>query len=165
MKDYSFGDREYQKRFILRSNISEDHKYIIVYYASGEIHKFPYTYEMFQKIEERKKEQIQKAYEVVHSSTIDYGNVKFIEYIKRYIAIKLKAKDIDKNKVFLDSLEYMNKALRDISWLDKIPIHLQEYFLWDSARRNVVLDDADYFSLKDVNIIVSTIKKHTKVYS
>lgn len=161
MKDYSFGDKKYQKNFILHSSVTDDYKNIIVYLASGEIRKIPNTVQNQRKIHAKMKEQIQIAYDIVHGSIVDYSSFNIMEYIKRYINVKSRLNDIDKNKIFLDSLEYINRALAyDKYFAMCLPFHLQKHFIF----RNLpfTLDDADCFNIKGVKKILEVIDIYGK---
>ena len=174
MKDYSFGDKDYQQNFILRSELSKDYKSIIVYYANGEVRSFPNHYYTLELIEKKKREQIERAYSILHEITTE-DNENLTRTIQRYIAIKLKAKDIEKNKIFLDNLEAINETLR-INHEIVLHFHmfLQNRFIWGldypgepyGAVTSLCLDDADKFTLKEVKEIVhymgTTEKKYCK---
>ncbi len=161
MKDYSFGDKEYQKNFILYSRVIEDYKIIIVYLASGEIRKIPNTVQNQRKIHAKMKEQIQIAYDIVHGSIVDYSSFNIMEYIRRYINMKSRLNDIDKNKIFLDSLDYINRALAyDKYFAMCLPFHLQKHFIF--RKSSFTLDDADCFNIREVKKILEVIDIYGK---
>lgn len=166
MKDYSFGDKKYQEQFILKSYVTEDYDYIIVHFANGKKEKWPNTCENQRFLLERKKDQIQKAYDVVQSfQNTDYSGTNIFEYIKNYISIGSKANDVIKNKIWLDNLEYIKKALLyDMHWVLDCSIHMQNRFIWNWKQLPLTVDTADEFTLKEINDMLHYIDEQSKTY-
>lgn len=158
MKDYSFGDKEYQQEFILNYKIIEDGSKIRIYYANGKTKEMERFWQYY--VEKRMVEQINKAYDVLTSSKVDYSSMSLLRNILRTIDIKSKEKDITKNKIFIDNLDVINENLRDRRWTLQFPLYLQDKIIWRRQYFDVV--DANHFSLKEVTAIVDGVKTFHK---
>lgn len=163
MKDYSFGDKEYQKDFILNYQIIEDGIYMIVHFANRRKEKWLNTVSNQEYVLRKMKKQINEAYEKLHHSTIDYSAMSLWDYMATYMAMKLKAKDIEKNKLLLENLDYFNKALvYDRWWTFQLDLYLQDRLIWNHF--SFTLNRADEFTLKELRAILQSIEAYSETH-
>lgn len=110
--------------------------------------------------------QIEKAYKELkelHQSTVDFSSQdiqKSLANLKRYIAIKSKESDIEKNKLLLDNLALINQALhlKNRDWMTgyNLPLYLQTDLIFrKKAGDTWDLNAADKYSLKELQTILN----------
>lgn len=145
MKDYSFGNVEYRKSFICGYKISEDGKSIIINYANRRTETISYTLENEKKIIATMYKQINEAYKRLES-TLNSKEMGVFKYIKTILALKLKEKDIIKNKMLIDNEKYLNSALNHSKqWVLELPKYLQDILIWN------LYDNQPYFDFKNIH--------------
>ncbi|MCH5167239.1 MAG: hypothetical protein J1F35_05025 [Erysipelotrichales bacterium] len=170
MKDYSFGDKEYRKTFIKKYRVSNDKTQYIIYYADGSIRHVDRTPESRQQITEIMKQQIEAAYSRISNrdSVSHYQGEDILAYLVEVLAIKLKEKDIIKNKLFADNLDFINELIRnrDLAWTNNLSLWLQDQIIWPWNKREngyeFTLSSADMFSLGDVKELVMCAQQQGK---
>lgn len=163
MMDYSVILKEEASTFILNYVVSEDGKYLLVDFANGETKKIENRFENQRKVLEKMKQQIEEAYTKVHDFSIDYTSMNIASYLKSYIVMKTKAKDIYKNKLLLKNLDLINQCLHSgKAWTLYLPLYLGDLLLREY--KTLSLRDADKFSLKDIQTIVDGIERYSKVW-
>lgn len=112
------------------------------------------------------KKQINTAYARLHNATVDYGSVNMFERIRQVIAIKTKAADIEKNKLFMDNLDFINRAIEDDDWdwLSDLLPRTHDILLYEVFMNPLTLSSADYFTLEDVQSILENAPGYSKNY-
>ena len=178
MKDYSFGDKEYQKTFIVNYKPTKDYSQFIVYYADGNIDYKQNTIANEREILETMANQINRAYDLLHNSSIDYSSVNLFEGIIRlatmkvpmkevgqFISVKQKENDIEKNKLILDNEEYFKRITQRGNigeWVMSLPLYLQDRLLYGIGGPDKInLTTADKFTRKETQIVFKTAKYHS----
>lgn len=164
MKDYSFGDLNYQSCFILEYYVR---KYQIdIFYANGKVDYMENKKENIEYLDSIMALQVEKAYQYVQKCLINYKKTGLIEYLRQFVAIKLKVKDIYKNKLLLDHLKDINQTIetKKLSWVMQInDLYIQDYFLWNFGKkwnRRLTLNNAKDFSYSQMRDIVRAVPKY-----
>ena len=188
MQDYSFGDKQYQREFILNYEPAENGSSLLLYYADNSIDYKKNTAENIFEIEQIMASQINRAHALLHNSIIDYSEVNKIEgimqlvgtvspedlkkydvnllnEIKQFLAIKAKEKDIEKNKLILDNQEYFKQITQDrylSQWVYGMPWRYQwRYMFGTDEEREISLTTADRLKLKEVQKVYAAAKRYS----
>lgn len=159
MKDYTFLTKTMKESFILKYAFYEDK--IIVYYADKDIVSFKNTSKNLRQIQDMMKEQIEVAYLKLQQEKDCPEKRKLLNYLKNFILLKIKERDIIKNKLFLDNLNNLQLYSQNKEFLSFFPLSLVK--TWnnleneDGSRKSFTINDASKFSLKEVITLVKTI--------
>ena len=148
MKNYSFIIQEEQNRFILNY---------------GKTSFLENNCENEKKVLAKMQEQINVAHEQVHRLSTNTTSTNWMHCLWSYIAIKSKIKDIDKNKLFMDNLNHINRCLQSGAlWKLYLPFYLQDRLVWE--KDFLTLNDADCFSLREVQAIVNSAEQYSQIW-
>lgn len=192
MKDYTFGNVTYKQNFILGYTREENNRYLVAHYASGRIETYENNLGNEQGLLKRMATQIEIANNAVHNGIIDYSKTNLrdylkmysmadmvledlgsitthdkidrLNYLKNYFMVQSVIKDIDKNKLLLDNMNYLNAALAyDMRWTLKLPFPLHDKLVWGNLAKGIgsfrfTLNEADAFTLKEIELILETLK-------
>lgn len=160
MKDYSFGDSIYQRDFILSYDFTDDYKNIITYLANGEIKYFVNNPKNLKRILTKMRNQINRASNVLDQLSVDHNKIS----LQEYISIKLKAKDIKKNKLFLENLNRINNLITDTNSNWKLQLSGKLAYILVGRTHPLSLRDADDFSSKNIKKLINIMDKKSKGY-
>ena len=85
MKDYTFGDTEYKKRFILNYMEDEKNHYLVAHLADGNKQIYDNNPQNEKMLLEYMEEQVKRASTEISKVEIDYTNTNILQYLKKYL--------------------------------------------------------------------------------